>query len=92
MSLYKRNDSRFYWVTDLKIGNVFKTAHSTKTENEFQAQEYLAKLRNQYRYHLLLKCSQPQILNQFIRKLMGDTKWVPQQTKIIVDVDPLNLL
>ncbi len=52
----------------------------------------LAKLRNQYRYHLLLKCSQPQILNQFIRKLMGDTRWVPQQTKIIVDVDPLNLL
>ncbi len=47
MSLYKRNDSRFYWVTDLKIGNVFKKAHSTKTENDFQAQEYLARLRNQ---------------------------------------------
>lgn len=47
MSLYKRNDSRFYWVTDIKIGNVFKKAHSTKTESEFQAQEYLAKVRNQ---------------------------------------------
>jgi primosomal protein N' (replication factor Y) len=52
----------------------------------------IAKLRNQYRYHLLLKCSQPKTLNQFIRKLISDSKWIPKQTKVSVDVDPLNLL
>lgn len=52
----------------------------------------LAKLRNQFRYHLLLKCPQPQVLNQFIRKLMGNSKWIPKQTKVVVDIDPLNLL
>ncbi len=52
----------------------------------------LAKLRNQFRYHLLLKCAQPQIMNQFIRRLMGNTKWISKQTKVVVDIDPLNLL
>lgn len=52
----------------------------------------LAKLRNQYRYHLLLKCAQPKVLNQFLRKLIGDAKWISKQTKVVVDIDPLNLL
>lgn len=52
----------------------------------------IAKLRNQFRYHLLLKSAQHRILNQFIRKLVGNSKWVPSQTKVIVDIDPLNLL
>ena len=36
----------------------------------------ISKLRNQFRYHLLLKCAQPKTLNQFIRKLFGDSKWI----------------
>lgn len=52
----------------------------------------IAKLRNQFRYHLLLKSAQPKILNQFVRKLIGNTKWIAKRTKIIVDIDPLNLL
>ena len=52
----------------------------------------IAKLRNQFRFHLLLKCPQPSQLNQFVRKLLGDGKWIPKQTKVVVDVDPLNLL
>jgi primosomal protein N' (replication factor Y) (superfamily II helicase) len=52
----------------------------------------IAKLRNQYRYHLLLKSAQPKALNQFVRRLIGDSKWMPKQTKITVDIDPLNLL
>lgn len=52
----------------------------------------IAKLRNQYRYHLLLKCGQHKTLNQFIKKLISDSKWIPKQTKVSVDVDPLNLL
>lgn len=52
----------------------------------------IAKLRNQFRYHLLLKSSQSQVLNRFVRQVMGDSKWVAPQVKIIVDIDPLNLL
>lgn len=52
----------------------------------------LAKLRNQFRYHLLLKCAQPKNLNQFVRSLVGNSKWIPKQTKVVVDIDPLNLL
>jgi primosomal protein N' (replication factor Y) len=52
----------------------------------------IAKLRNQHRYHLLLKSAQPKTLNQFVRRLIGDSKWMPKQTKITVDIDPLNLL
>ena len=52
----------------------------------------ISKLRNQYRYHLLLKSAQPKTLNQFVRRLIGDSKWMPKQTKVTVDIDPLNLL
>lgn len=52
----------------------------------------IAKLRNQFRYHVLLKSAQHKMLNQFIRKIVGNSKWVPSQTKVIVDIDPLNLL
>lgn len=52
----------------------------------------IAKLRNQFRYHLLFKCPQPKMLNQFVRRVMGDSKWIPAQVKVLVDVDPLNLL
>jgi primosomal protein N' (replication factor Y) (superfamily II helicase) len=52
----------------------------------------IAKLRNQYRYHLLLKCAQPKTLNQFVRRLIGNSKWIAKQIKVVVDIDPLNLL
>ncbi len=52
----------------------------------------IAKLRNQYRYHVLLKSARHKTLNQFIRKIIGNSKWLPNQTKVIVDIDPLNLL
>lgn len=52
----------------------------------------IAKLRNQFRYHLLFKCSQPKILNQFIRRTLGDSKWIESQVKVMVDIDPQNLL
>ena len=52
----------------------------------------IAKLRNQFRYHLLIKCAQPKILNQFVRRSLGDSKWIIKQVKVGVDIDPLNLL
>lgn len=52
----------------------------------------IAKLRNQFRYHLLLKCESPKTLNQFVRKLLGNSKWIIKQVKVVVDIDPLSLL
>jgi primosomal protein N' (replication factor Y) (superfamily II helicase) len=52
----------------------------------------LAKLRNQFRFHLLLKAPQAKTLNQFTRQLLGDEKWLPPKVRLIVDVDPVNLL
>jgi len=52
----------------------------------------LAKIRNSYRYHLLLKGKHSYLMNQFARQLLGNENWVPKRVKVLVDVDPLNLL
>jgi primosomal protein N' (replication factor Y) len=52
----------------------------------------LAKLRGKFRYFLLLKTTEPQLLSPFCRQVLSDNKWVPSATKVQVDIDPLNLL
>ncbi|MFZ3231822.1 MAG: primosomal protein N' [Pseudobdellovibrio sp.] len=56
------------------------------------AQAPMAKLRNQFRYHLILKHAQAHLLNQFISLVLADEAWVPTQVKVVVDIDPMNLL
>lgn len=56
------------------------------------AQAPLAKLRGQFRYHLLIKSPQPQGVNAFVRQLLGNQEWVQNSTKILVDIDPMSLL
>lgn len=56
------------------------------------AEAPIAKLKNQYRYHLLLKGQGSQALQSFIKQLMGDEKWIPSRSRIIVDIDPLHLI
>lgn len=52
----------------------------------------LAKLKNQFRYHLIIKGSRSTELNQFARQITGDEKWIPNQVKVLIDVDPMSLL
>lgn len=52
----------------------------------------LAKIRNQYRYHLLLKSPPQPVLSAFCRQLLSDEKWVTNGTKVQVDIDPMSLL
>jgi primosomal protein N' (replication factor Y) len=52
----------------------------------------LAKIRNNYRYQLLLKCADSQALQSFCYQLLGDQKWVPSGTKVQADVDPVSML
>ena len=56
------------------------------------AEAPLAKLRGQFRFHLLIKGNQASTLNSFARQTMGDEDWVPSGIRIIIDVDPINLL
>lgn len=56
------------------------------------AQAPLAKLRNQFRYHLIFKHAQSQLLNQFVALIIGDESWIESQVKVVVDIDPMNLL
>jgi primosomal protein N' (replication factor Y) len=56
------------------------------------AEAPMAKLKNQYRYYLLIKGTQKAVLNRFIRQLLGDESWIPAKCRIIVDIDPLQLL
>lgn len=56
------------------------------------AQAPMAKLRNQFRYHLILKHSQAHLLNQFLTVILADESWIPSQVKVVVDIDPMNLL
>ena len=52
----------------------------------------LAKLKNVYRFHLLLKGQKSSELASLARKILGDEKWIPTQVKVLVDVDPISLL
>ncbi len=56
------------------------------------AQAPMAKLRNQFRYHLIFKHPHAQILNQFIASVLSDEAWIPSQVKVVVDIDPMNLM
>ncbi len=56
------------------------------------AEAPLSKLKGQYRFHILLKGVHGPTLHDFMRKLMGDEKWVPARCRIVVDIDPLHLL
>ncbi len=52
----------------------------------------MAKMRNFYRFQMLLKAPDSKIANQFTRALIGDGKWIPKGVKITPDVDPYHLL
>ncbi len=56
------------------------------------AQAPMAKLRNQYRFHIIFKHPNSQLLNQFVSLILSDESWIPSQVKVLVDIDPMNLL
>lgn len=56
------------------------------------AEAPLAKLRGQFRFHLLLKGPQAGVINSFARQVLGNEQWIPTGIKILLDVDPMNLL
>ena len=56
------------------------------------AEAPLAKLRGKYRFQILLKGPNAKIINQFAKQCLSDESWVPNQVRIMLDVDPIALL
>lgn len=56
------------------------------------AEAPLFKLRNKFRFQILIKGDQPQRLNAFCRQLLGDGKGLEGGTKVQVDIDPFQML
>ena len=52
----------------------------------------LARLRGQYRYFVLIKSHSAPQLNEFCDKLIGDQKWVPSGTRVLIDIDPITMM
>ena len=52
----------------------------------------LQRIRNEYRYQILLKSSSAKVLNQLCRWLQEQDKWLPSKTKMQVDIDPLSMM
>ncbi len=52
----------------------------------------LARLRNQHRYQVLIKGEKAQLINAFVRQVIGDRKWILPQVKVQVDIDPIQML
>ncbi|MNL56586.1 primosome assembly protein PriA [compost metagenome] len=82
-------------------GLLARRAHALKQQYSQQyssievlgpAEAALAKLRGQFRYHLLIKSSQNSVVNPFSRQVLGDQSWVPSGVKILIDIDPMSLL
>lgn len=96
-----------YRIQGIHLGKVQETARllaqrakQLKTQNPRYtnievlgpAEAPIAKLRGQFRYHLLLKGTEQRVLNAFCHQILGDQKWLETGTRISVDVDPLHLL
>lgn len=52
----------------------------------------IAKLRGKFRYQLLIKSPDHARLAALCRQALGDEKWLPSGVKVLVDIDPMNLL
>ncbi|MGZ6480430.1 MAG: replication restart helicase PriA, partial [Bdellovibrionales bacterium] len=56
------------------------------------AQAPLFKLRNKFRYQVMIKCDSAQRLNHFCRQILANDDWIPSGTKVQVDIDPFQML
>lgn len=69
-----------------------QNAHYAAVEVLGPAEAPMAKLRGQFRFHLLVKANSAQVSNTFSRQLLGNEDWLPSRVKILVDIDPMSLL
>ncbi len=78
---------------------VARAQHLKSTYSLYQSLDILGpapsaipRLRNLFRYQILLKGPQAKSLNQLTRQVLGSQDWVEKGTRIVVDVDPISML
>lgn len=70
-----------------------KNSEYSKLQKLGPAQSPLAKLRNKYRYFLIIKASDHIVLNKFLKQLCFQSKkWLSSRVKMLIDVDPYNMM
>jgi primosomal protein N' len=50
-----------------------------------------SRLRNEFRYSLLLKAASPKTLGEVVSRVRTTVK-VPRDMRLVIDVDPVNML
>jgi primosomal protein N' (replication factor Y) len=56
------------------------------------AESPIFKIRGDFRYQLLIKSKNKSLINQFVRQVLHNEKWIPSVVRVITDVDPQSLL
>ena len=56
------------------------------------AEAPLFKLRNVYRYQVIVKGETAPLLNSFCRQILSGREWIEKRTKVQVDIDPFQML
>lgn len=56
------------------------------------AESPIFKIRGDFRYQLLVKSKNKNLVNQFVKQVLHNEKWVPSAVRIITDVDPQSML
>jgi primosomal protein N' (replication factor Y) (superfamily II helicase) len=52
----------------------------------------MARLRNRYRYQILIKCPNASIMKDFLARARGDETFKLLRSEVMIDVDPVDLL
>ena len=52
----------------------------------------IAKLRNKFRYHSLIKSPNHNLLNQFCKQILADQSWIPRGVTVSIEIDPIKML
>jgi len=52
----------------------------------------MPRLRNRYRYQILIKCANVSVMRDFLTKIRNDPTAKLMQKEVIIDVDPVDLL
>ncbi|MEZ4870865.1 MAG: primosomal protein N' [Bdellovibrionales bacterium] len=52
----------------------------------------ISRIRGKFRFHMLVKATGNSVLQKFCAQLISNQKWVSSGTKVLVDIDPLNML
>ncbi len=87
-ALDKLSDILFHRAKNLRASNEAYSAITILGP----ADAPLSRVRGRFRKHLILKAPKQNILGAFCKQLLSDQKWVPNGTKVQVDIDPYHLM